>query len=329
MKNKKRLSIISILVGASLLSACGAGDSKVALGDYWNTNPTIEQRVNETAVYEVAFEADSGLESVNYDLTYANGKYKTILETETGSGGVIQYRYRTEFSIDAIFTKDGEISTVTDSVVTEVAFGGEADLFRPISSYRAVESHSPTNKSGSSLESCYKHYKYTIETAYATDGGKSTATITDLNEDEPTPRVQKFTASGGKKSYVDNEQLILMLRAIPSGTSSAKIKTYSPYVEAKQTIKYSFDGKEEDVFEFKENGTDVKRSIVYYPVDMVLSSSNPGATQTAWVAKAGEGTGASNQYNPNRNIMLKLETPLPYMLGKLVYTLKTVDYTVA
>ena len=64
----------------------------------------------------------------------------------------------------------------------------------------------------------------------------------------------------------------------------------------------------------------VKKTIDYRSVTMKLSSSNPGATQTAYIA-----TYDNAEMNTHRNVMLKLETPLAYNLGTLVYSLKSIN----
>ena len=65
------------------------------------------------------------------------------------------------------------------------------------------------------------------------------------------------------------------------------------------------------------NGKEGKKAIEYYPVSISIVDEYPGATQTAWYAKPSDKS-SSNTY---RNVLLRLETPIFYNLGTLVYEL--------
>ena len=120
----------------------------------------------------------------------------------------------------------------------------------------------------------------------------------------------------------------MALRCISMSVDSAKVKVYSPFNDETQKIKLSFDDEEDDsmevsYFDYTANPAateKVKKAFNYRSVTMKLSSSNPGATQTAYIA-----TYDNPEMNTNRNVMLKLETPLAYSLGKLVYSLKSIN----
>ena len=121
--------------------------------------------------------------------------------------------------------------------------------------------------------------------------------------------------------YLDNEQLIFALRAMAAKTSSAKLQVYSPFAEAVQKVGITFNAEESAEFTFLKNGTEETKALTYRPASIVLDEKNPGATQTAWVAKTTDST--KNEY---RNVVLKLETPLSYGLGSLIYTLKSANW---
>jgi hypothetical protein len=77
-------------------------------------------------------------------------------------------------------------------------------------------------------------------------------------------------------------------------------------------------------FTFEIDGTKKDRTIAYYPTTIAKSGSNPGSTQTAWYAQNTRAdTEEENRY---RNVMLKLEAPISYNLGTLVYTLEKATF---
>lgn len=61
--------------------------------------------------------------------------------------------------------------------------------------------------------------------------------------------------------------------------------------------------------------------VSYVPYSLAINDTAPGATQKVWVA---ETTKAEN--NEYRNVILKMETPLSFNLGTLVYELSSVDF---
>ena len=84
----------------------------------------------------------------------------------------------------------------------------------------------------------------------------------------------------------------------------------------------SFSAEKGDDFTFQQNGTETSTAIQFYPVSIALDEKNSGQTQTAWVAKT---TNPSN--NRYRNVVLRLEAPLSYGMGSLIYTLKSANFS--
>ena len=93
----------------------------------------------------------------------------------------------------------------------------------------------------------------------------------------------------------------------------------SPFVKKMQKIDFTFQTEASAEFSYKLKGQSAKATIAYRPVNISIDDSNPGATQTAWIAST---TNAQN--NTHRNVMLKLITPLSYSLGNLVYELVSI-----
>lgn len=125
---------------------------------------------------------------------------------------------------------------------------------------------------------------------------------------------------GDGYSYIDNEELLFALRGI-SYASAQQFQVYNASVRRVQNVRVSPSSSDSDEFEFSLGGQTSARAIEYYPLSISISESNPGATQTAWYAAT---TSASN--NVYRNVMLRLETPISYNLGSLVYELQSAEF---
>lgn len=323
MKGKKLISMLALVVGLSTFGGCTNADQKVNFGNFWNTNVLdLNSTINETLAYDVNFEASTS-SLVNYQLNYKDGTYTTKL-TSTQEDGKTVYVYETQLNITAQYTFNSETVECQDSVTSKVKFlAGEYGL-QPISSEKDVNASSPTASTVATVKECYQQYHYTTKVSYNADCSEGKSTVTyHPTEGEPKSEEQTFEIDKKKFSYLDNEQVLFALRGVRTSTSSAKVLVYSPFVETVQRVSWTFSAEASEEFSFHKNGSEekVKSTITYRPVSVVLDEKNPGATQTAWIAKP---TDTAN--NINRNVILRLETPLSYGLGSLIYTLNSVSY---
>ena len=319
MEAKKLIPILVLTTCLSSLGACTQNNQKVSFGGYWQANSLITENLHEKLLYDVEYNDDNAA-MYDYTINYTNGQYVTELQSATENGKNILI-YKTELTINVTYTHKGTTSEVfEDKVVTEAKFYTADNSLRPISSFKELVSTSPANN-GSTLESCYHKFHYEASVTYNENCTGGTATVTENPDGEtPTTKTAEFTFDKDKYSRLDNETLLFAIRAIPSTTNSAKIQTYSPFVEREQIVALSFSAETAAEFTYTENGESKTRNISYRPVNIVLDENNPGATQKAWYAKVADTT--KNTY---RNVMLRLETPISYGLGTLVYKLKSVD----
>ena len=91
-----------------------------------------------------------------------------------------------------------------------------------------------------------------------------------------------------------------------------------------QSVSVSKSNAEKTEFSFMIAGKEeaaAKHDVSYVPYSLAINDTAPGATQKVWVA---ETTKAEN--NEYRNVILKMETPLSFNLGTLVYELSSVDF---
>lgn len=321
MKLKKIALVLATVLSFSTLAAC-AGDNKIVFYDYWKANSEAKgEKVNEVLEYEVTFTKSLGLDNLNYTLTYGTGKYVTTLQSVDNTD---EYVYKTHLEMPVQYEYNGEKSEAfVDTVDTEVRFySALKDALKPISSTKTVLSHTPVGSQTSSLADSYVVYQYSITTSYDAEGNGSSQIIYQKTEDmeakEDTPST--FSILSDKYNYLDNEQILLALRAVQSSTSSGAVACYNPFLKKLQTVSFSFNAAENGAFSHTLNGNALENTTISFRKGtLVLSETNPGATQTVKIA-----TVSSSASNVNRNVMLSLETPLSYSMGTLVYTLKSV-----
>ena len=325
MKRKKISTLLALVLGLTMLGGCTNSDQKVIFGNFWNSNAVdTNEMIHETLVYDVTFDAGEA-SLVAYNVNYKDGKYTTVLTSAKENDKVV-YTYATELNITAQYTLNGVTEECVDVVTSTVKFYAAAYGLQPISSEKEIKASSPNGSTGTKVSDCYQQSHYTTKIVYNDDCTQGSSIVTAYpSEGEAKTQENTFEIEQKKFSYLDNEQVFLALRAASNRTTSAKLNVYSPFLEAVQKLSWTFEAEASKEFSFYKNGSEekVNSTITYRPVKMVLDEKNPGATQTAWIAKKPD---SSIDSNVNRNVMLRLETPLSYGLGTLIYTLNSVSY---
>lgn len=318
MKVKKLTLAIATILSFSTLAAC-SNNNKIIFNDYWKANSESNETVKESLEYDVTFTKGVGFDSLNYKLSYGTGKYVTTLESTNSN----EYVYTTQLTMPVQYEYNGEkTEEFSDIVTTKIRFQKKA--LTPISSEKTVISHSPIGGNATSLESAFVEYNFTITTNYDTNGNGTSAIVyqktTDMEAHNDKPNT--FSILSDKYNYLDNEQLLLGLRAIQSSTSSGKVLCHNPFLKKVQTVNFSFQAAESAAFSFKLNDKELKgETISHRKATLTLDETNPGATQTVKIAAV---TNAAN--NVYRNLILSLETPIAYSMGTLVYTLTSAQF---
>ena len=318
MKMKKLIPILALSLGLSAFSGCTDSNKKIAFGEYWQEDALAPVAINETLEYDVTFEANTK-NATDYTLKYSNGKYITNLYTEIVDGKTI-YVYSTSLTITAEYTFNGVTKTSDDAVTSIVRFDSYKGALAPIVSEKQVISASPTTGAHLSAEQCFQKFNYTVKNDYAA----KTSTVTEYDKDGKAlaPVIKNFEfKESDDYSVIDNEQLFVALRAVPDTVTSGTLLAYSPFANLTQKINFSFAASEGAKFTYKSGGESVEKTISYRPVSITLDQKNPGTTQTAWIA-----TKLSGGRNTTRNVILRMETPLAYDLGTMIYKLTSVSY---
>ncbi len=317
MKTKKLVLAIAAVLGATTLAACTDNNQKILFNDYWQKNWVTEETVDETLTYDVKFEKGGGVDTVNYDFSYGTGSYITHLQSNAQG-----YEYTTTLTLPVSYQFNGATETFTDIVTTKVTFRRSDEGLEPIASEKKIDSHTPLNLKAKKIEDCYAHYKYAVTTAYENGAGKSTVEYDKTKDIEKRQVPSKFNYNSGKYSYLDNEQAILALRAIPNDISSGSFNVYNPAEKKMERAKFSFSAATGIEFHHTVNGAPLtQKNINYRPVTLSLDAKDAGPSQTAWIATTAEDT----TKNVNRNVLLRLEDPLAYSFGKLIYTLVSAE----
>ena len=323
MKRKKLSTLLALVLGVTALSGCTNSDQKVNFGNFWvtdvlNTNAAIQ----ETLSYDVTFnKGENSL--VNYEIDYKDGTYTTALVGAKENDKIV-YTYTTTLNITAVYTFNGETKECTDVVTSTVKFYAAEYGLQPISTEKDVNGSAPTAASATALEDCYEQFHYTTKVIYNEDCTSGTTTVTQhLTTGETKAKDSSFEIDQDKFSFLDNEQILFALRGIRNSTTSAKMNVYNPFVASVQKVSVTVNAEASESFSFYKNGSAEKEAytITYRPMNLVLDEKNPGAMQTAWIAKTIDAS-----KNTHRNVMLQLETPLSYGLGTLVYKLNSVSY---
>lgn len=316
MKRKKILALSSLCLATTMLASCAGLSSMVSFNDYWQSNPDANlTNFSETLAYSVTYEPQQGLAS-GYDLNYSNGAYTTNLQLITENGKSF-YKYSTEFSITASYTYESETALFQDTIQSWVLFEKSANNLQPIASHKKWDCHSPANVSApTKLEDCYSLVRYTVDTTYESDLSSGKALINNLQLTQTNNKFEyTFEIDDDKARYVDNEQIYLALRAVNTSSSTApNFLVYAPFTNAVQGVSATYTSEEAETITFIRNGSEVSESVECYSVSLKLTEKNPGAAQTIWLAK-------KTDNSKMRNVIFKMETPLSYSMGTLVYKL--------
>ena len=323
MKRKVFLSIASLCLCASFMTACTGASEKVVFNEYWYKDSTIATSGAETLKYAVSFEDGNGFGDSKLELDYT-GTYTTILQSnqvyneETGV-----YVYTTSLDVDVTFTVGSESVTKENIVETKVVFKTAKDGLRPLYSWNKYHSYIPNNYA-TSIENAYSESNQTIETVYNTNGTSGVCTTTDLLHDNKVTKDSFSVASKEAKKYtcLDVEQLYFALRGVnTSEDSSPTFLVYSSGNEAYQSITASFGSKVVGDTSFS-GVSGIGGSVDYYPVSVGLNAELAGPSHSVWIA-----THSNPQLNTHRNVILKMNANLAYGMGTIVYTLHSAEFS--
>lgn len=300
--------------------------------------------------YDVTYDG-TGASNSTYAVEYRNGSYTTefyAVEYDWKKTGVPEgyaveavekeyvYCLKTELTIEVRYAlKNSEQTSdwYSDHIISESYFRSADDNLQPVYSKRDVVSHSPRTFNAGSLEksmtvydALYKNYYnfYCTEvTTYSTDR-------TEENAQPQTTRTGKLNKTAN--SLFDNYSLYTVLRSMNLTADRQSISIYDPSnggVEDYNIVHSDAALAENEAI----TAVGILRDNGLYAADEELSTvaavvtyggELPGTEQTAWYAAI---KNADN--NVSRSVMLKLEIPLSYALGKLNVTIAEIQSKLA
>lgn len=315
MRRKKIATAICAAISACFLTACATTNSQVTFNNFWFNDPSINPApaVLEKLTYDVKFTSVS--QGDGYELQYNDGTYLTTLSLKDVNGEKI-YVYETSLTVSGKYFCGADEKAFTDTTTTTVEFMKNAKL-TPVYSKKTIDNYSPVS-AATSIDRCYTHVQYQVETTYENQATSGKTTVTDLATQKATT---KSFGVEDKYTCLDNEQLWFAIRGLTQN-QAPRFYVYAPFTRQVQTIKTTLNTKEETTEYAYDNGTENGFSgiINTYPITLQIDAKLSGAGQTVWVA----------EYNPthniHRNVLLKMQTQLAYNLGYFTYTLKKAEF---
>lgn len=328
MKAKKLLPILALALAATTLAACG--DQSVTFGHYWRTNSLAKNEAFYERAEYVVSSTPAQSSYVNYTVEYA-GTFTTTLEYIANDG---VYKFDTNLEVTAIFKLGDDTTEVKDTAKSSVTFDAVGNSLRPVKSHKEMVCHTPLSGEFSSVDKCFATVDYSYDVEYATDKNQGTIKSTkyDLtnNKGETKQYVLNKTFDFIKDhTYIDNEQLLVAVRALNADDSSATLASYGAFAEETQKISLSYTNATDDANDtftyalINADGSDGgnTHSILTRTAEVVLSQENPGNTQEIVFAKTKDAA-----KNTHRNVILSIKNPLSYAMGYIEYKLAKVSY---
>ncbi len=332
---KRRIAGLLVLLPLCALSACGGGGpTTLPISPNWYANTTTS-RIDYSAErleYAVTFTPPSV--QGDYFVTYNDGVYTTELSTVNytfGDGSSANvYCYKTELKISGHYTYQGTAGETFEDFVTSAVYFHTADKnLRPIMSTKEIRSTNPAAVPAADHLCDTVHLTYSVvynTNASASETAVTAATVTSSLPDEGIegdPAEIEIDADG---SFFDNEEILFALRGLGM-TAAVSFTTIDPqtnnvcdviFTEAPAASTYS-----PTALALKDGDatTPVTGDLAAYTVHFHYDIAQSGPERTAYYAALTDT--ASNQY---RNVLLRLEDPIPSAYGTLVYTLKTAEF---
>lgn len=367
MKKRIVYLIAALTAGCAVfLGGCSSTStaSLIALSSNWyslttfkNIQPTFtEGNANfsgEKMVYSVTFaapESGNATYSVDYPQggtyttefyatvfdvqTYTHENYREAYEEAAAKGDIVVYCYKTALTIPEVtFTYNGETATLYNDGITSVCyFLSCADYLRPLYSEQTIVSATPANYQATSLAGTYTRLDRVYKNYY---DYKGTAVLTELtdNLDAQASGSSVEKLGGTSKTTFDVSSLEIAIRAMSnlssslsqsvrlvtaeSGVQNYSLTGSSDALDSAESASVTALLKQSGLFE-GEDGEEVGT----VAVSVSYSGALTGVSQTYWFAAV-----ENKLNNTGRATMLKIQSPLAYGLGTLVYTLSSVEST--
>lgn len=342
---KKKLAAIALMLCALIgLSACSSR-TLVSVDPNWQTNTTTPYQNDfyERTVYDVRFEAD---EDATNGMIYKefSGTYEVIVETikspytqpENNFTVSEAYKLTSTLTVSATIAKKGSEETLVsfggdsgnpeDKIVTTVWFRPASERLQPIRTEVDLYTHTPNANQTVTV------YSYASVTAYNEGCTRAQVTVTDRSEEITEEETDALSIgqvrSGGSYSDLqddyscfDNAQLYFAGRGFTFDKNTSHTVTVLDDTAGKHNVNYScsevvnVDNLNFTLNTVPQNGKEITVSNVN--ISLSGAGNNTGTSKTVQYIHTGDET--RNEYH---NLPVRIEEPLPYMMGSYVFTLR-------
>lgn len=335
MKLLKKCTLIVLAAVSAFACACTGNSVSYTIfgGSFWlNSTEIVEVgTVNETCVYDITL---TPAEKAPFTVEYDEGTALTTKLTNHTENGNNYYKFTVEMVVKGRYKFSDIEVPIDDSIVSECIFSGLNKQFYPLRSSKTVTSTSVIYNE-SSLSFTFFSYKQSIEYS----DNKATVKIEPHNELPEALKtsslksyVYEYKTTASETTYdklgspfIDNELMLFFPRAAElTAGFSVRYNTLDALAKTVRKMSISVSSEKSDseikIANYSNNGTTVKeKTIVCSNATIGISDSFSGSSQTLYFAKA-------DAKNENKRRLVQMETQLPYLAGKMVYTLHSVTY---
>ncbi len=325
MKLKRIAPFFTLLLPLALLSACG-GTAELDLHANWyvdETNHQLIKQETETLTYDVTYEPGKAADPFAA-FEYETGTYTTILQERASLAGEADwatgtgYIYETHLTISGSYKiVGGEKTSFTDTIDSRVSFASVGEMLRPIKSEKIFHTTSQTESRGTTLVT----YDYSYTATYNEKLSETEIKIKDLREnvsEEDKLDFEKKMKLKGSGTFLDNEQILLALRAIDV-SAGFSFRTVNPVTRERVSVTLVSAAKQGSYSgTFVRNGVEQDETALQTSTFAIgYTSKKSGMTQALVYASPSE-----KKY---RNALLEMQTTSPDGNGTFTYRLKKLE----
>lgn len=312
----------------------------------------------EEAVYSVSFEkTENSIFSVDYGAgTYTTRLYATTYDRSDASipeelradesDEEIVYVYETALSLPVTYTMGEESASFENAITTVSYFRSAANNLLPVYSKQDIKSASPNSLQPDRLETAYVQMDRVYETWYSGDGSTAVTTVTVRGSDDGVESGTSSHSAAGEYTLFDASSLAVALRSMTQSST----QTFDVFIPINgRSYRYQAAWGSATTAALPEEETDkVTLGSVIAAMDKATEAGYllAGADEEGnvnydfvpvTVSLVSDMSGPSNVYyfaeveNPDLNscraVLGRMEESVPFGLGKLVYTLTSVEFT--
>jgi len=298
------------------------------------------------ATYSTRFYAEAA-----YDWTSSPvpAEYRVNAETEGALTAEPVYVYETSSKISGTYKmkSSGEEKAFSDEITAVCKYRLAGKNLQPVYSKQIIKNTAPNAAGTNNIEQAYIETDAVYETWYNQDGTQALISFTNNLAEDKTAQISKIgTNHKNGYSLFDNCQLRAAVRAFTMRGGATRIfnvltpqdnTTYTATAtisspielrtsdETEKKIIDALNASTPDDYIFfdsspTEEGDDKVRNYRYNAVSIAVNAQLKGATPTCWYTSV-----ENADLNTTRSVMIKYTTPLPFILGTLSYSLKSLN----